>query len=183
MEQPCSVNTRNREVKIPWDLIWLFHVKVVKWSLTHWEAHTRFVIPPSLSIITLMVHERETLECTRHLAYVGLGMKVSLQSACLAWVQFRALHKWNMMARSINSRSGEVKVGRSEVQGHLWVYSELNASLGYMRPTFSELSTYVCACMHLHIYVYEPECCVCAACVHGRLQRTERPLDHQELEL
>lgn len=68
----------------------------------------------------------------------GLGMQLSWQKAYLAgmkpWVRSPALHQPAAIAHKGNSNAGrEVEAGRADVQGHPWVQSELEASLGYMK--------------------------------------------------
>lgn len=44
------------------------------------------------------------------------------------------LFKLSMVARACCPSVWEVKVGESEIQGHLWLCSEQKVSLAYVRP-------------------------------------------------
>ena len=45
-----------------------------------------------------------------------------------------------MVIHAFNPSAWEAEVGESEVQDHLWLHSEFEATLGYMRPQGKEQS-------------------------------------------
>jgi hypothetical protein len=49
------------------------------------------------------------------------------------WFYSPILHHLGMMVHTCNSSAEEVGAGRSEVQGHPWLYGEFEVSLGYMK--------------------------------------------------
>ena len=51
------------------------------------------------------------------------------------------LHKLGMVEHACNTRTQEVKAGTAEIQDHLQLYSEIDTSLGYMRPDLIIINT------------------------------------------